>query len=300
MEVISQFKFDKMLAFATDSPYLYAMPENPRKIPSLPITIVGLGAVGSALARAFRQKGLKDLTLIGRGRAGERRLANALKARYLTSLSDWDQTHGYIIFCIKEPQIRLLVNEIIGLKRNLSNSFVFHTSGVTASTILKPLVRYGASIAAWHPYQTFPRKSHSVCFNGVTFGISGQPKASRAGAKLARFLDGKPLMLRDRDRVLYHLSAVLACGFLTANLEMSVRVLRHIGIPENRARKIIQPIAEKTLINVKELGPRGALTGPAVRGDAKTIHAHLQTLAKIDPELAKVYASVSHYLVSHR
>jgi len=78
---------------------------------------------------------------------------------------------------------------------------------------------------------------------------------------------------------------------------MAVRVLKKIGLSEKRALETVLPIASQTLRNVAELGPRRALTGPAVRGDQATIRKHLRALRKLDPELARVYATLSRHLL---
>jgi predicted short-subunit dehydrogenase-like oxidoreductase (DUF2520 family) len=140
-------------------------------------------------------------------------------------------------------------------------------------------------------------ESGAGLFWGVTFGVSGDPRAVRAANRLTRALGGRPLRLREEDRILYHLSAVLACGFVAADLLLAVRVLKRIGVSEKRALEAVLPIASQTLKNIAELGSARALTGPAIRGDATTIKKHLRALRKLDPELARVYASVSRHLL---
>ena len=283
-------KYNKKLAFASRSPYLLDMP--------VPLTIIGLGPVGQTLARAINRAGFHNPTLIGRGRPGERALARALKARYLPDLRHLIQGNGFIIICVKDNQITSAARQLARLKLDWKRLIVLHASGVFGSDVLKPLAATGASVAAWHPYMTFPKGGSPVGFGGVTFGISGEVRAVRAANRLTRALGGKPLKLHEEDRVLYHLSAVLACGFVAADLEMAVRVLKKIGLSERRALETILPIASQTLKNVRNLGPRRALTGPAVRGDKETIRKHLRALRKLDPKLAHVYATVSRHQLS--
>jgi predicted short-subunit dehydrogenase-like oxidoreductase (DUF2520 family) len=293
----SALKFDKKLAFASSPAYLLNMPARPRKSPLPPVTLVGLGGVGRALAHAIREAGCRELVLIGRGRRGERSLAHALKARHLSNLRQLTQDHGLIVICARDNQIASVAQELTRLKLNWSRLTVLHTSGVLGSAVLKPLASKSAAVAAWHPYMTFPKGGQPVSFAGVTFGTSGDVQAMRAAGRLARMLGGRPLRLREQDRALYHLSAVLACGFVAANLDLAVSVLKKIGLSEKRALETVLPIASQTLENVAELGPKRALTGPAVRGDTATIRKHLRELRKLDPELARYYVTVSRYLL---
>jgi predicted short-subunit dehydrogenase-like oxidoreductase (DUF2520 family) len=293
-------KCDKKLAFAKVTVYLLTMPARPRKSPLPPVTIIGLGGTGQALARAFARAGSAGLTLIGRGRPGERALSRALKARYLPDLTRLIQDHGFIIICVKDSQIARVARQLARLGIGWNRLTILHTSGVLGSEVLKPLAVKGASVAAWHPYMTFPKGGKPDGFAGVTFGVSGDPLAVRAANRLTRALGGRPLRLREEDRVLYHLSAVLSCGFVAADLQMAVRVLKSIGLSEKRALETVLPIASQTLRNVAKLGPQRALTGPAVRGDLATIRKHLRALRKLDPELAQVYATISHHLLKRK
>ena len=304
------------------SVYLLTMTVRPRKSPPPPLTIIGLGPVGKALACAFTRAGSAGLTLIGRGRPGEQTLARALKARYLPDLSRLVQDNGFIVICVKDSQILSISRQLARLKMRWNRLTILHTSGVLGSEVLKPLASKGASVAAWHPYMTFPKlsvrragsgeppvrragsqalpESGAGLFAGVTFGVSGDPQAVQAASRLSRALGGRPLRLREEDRILYHLSAVLSCGFVAADLLLAVRVLKSIGLSEKRALETVLPIASQTLQNVAELGPQRALTGPAVRGDTATIRKHLRALRKLDPELARVYATVSRHLLKRK
>lgn len=271
-----------------------------QKTRRIPLTIIGLGPVGQALACALVRTKRLDLTLIGRGRPGEKRLAKALKTQYLSKLKNLQQNGGYVILCVNNSQIKTIVRYFTHSDNNWNRFTVLHTSGVLGSEVLKPLASRGASVAAWHPYQTFPKRGKHPDFAGVTFGISGDPRAARAANRLTRLLGGKPLRVRDEDRALYHLSAVFACGFVAADLDMAVRVLKTIGLSEKRAREAIIPIAMQTLKNAAALGPARALTGPAVRKDKATIRKHLEALKKVNPEQVQVYAAVSRYLQNHK
>jgi len=62
------------------------------------------------------------------------------------------------------------------------------------------------------------------------------------------------------------------------------------GVPE--ALAAMRPLQEATLDNVHRLGPHAALTGPAVRGDARTIDRNLSAIAATDPELVAPYVAL--------
>jgi predicted short-subunit dehydrogenase-like oxidoreductase (DUF2520 family) len=276
------------------------MPHPTFKITDWPITIIGLGAVGSGLARALKQAGFRHLALLGKGRTGEQRLAKALKVTYLNHIGELQQEQAVIILALNESQIAAVARDLSRLPLNWPKLTVLHTSGSLGGMALQPLANLGAGIAAWHPYQTFPKAAKEVNLRGITFGVDGNRRGILTANRLTRAVGGVPLRISGDDRVLYHLSAVLACGFVAADLQMAIDVLKKIGIPEKRALQTVLPIARETLNQVSELGIGAAMTGPAIRGDKATISNHLRALRKTDPELAKVYSTITNHISRRR
>jgi predicted short-subunit dehydrogenase-like oxidoreductase (DUF2520 family) len=274
------------------------MPKIPFPPRDWPISIVGLGAVGSTLAHALKEAGFRRLTLIGKGRAGEQRRAKALKVSYLSDIAQLHQEQGIIILALPEPQIVAVAHKLSQMQFPWRKFVVLHTSGSTGSEILKPLGNLGAGIAAWHPYQTFPRGAKSIHLAGVTFGTGGNRRGVLAANHLTRALGGQPLAVKNEDRALYHLSAVLSCGFISADLYMAVELLKALGVSDHRALETVLPIAEETLRQVHALGPHKAMTGPAIRGDKATIRKHIAALKKAAPEMTKAYAAMTESIAT--
>jgi predicted short-subunit dehydrogenase-like oxidoreductase (DUF2520 family) len=65
-----------------------------------------------------------------------------------------------------------------------------------------------------------------------------------------------------------------------------------LGLDEEGALRVYLPLLEQTVGNARALGVAAALTGPATRGDAGTIAAHLEALARSAPAAAPVYAAL--------
>jgi predicted short-subunit dehydrogenase-like oxidoreductase (DUF2520 family) len=92
------------------------------------------------------------------------------------------------------------------------------------------------------------------------------------------------------------LAAVFASNFFVGDLALAIEMLSQIGLDEAHAFQVISPIVEGTFRNVKKLGVRNALTGPAARGDLDTLMRHEEALRAIDPALAELYRRFSEYL----
>ena len=65
-----------------------------------------------------------------------------------------------------------------------------------------------------------------------------------------------------------------------------------MGLDEAGALRIYLPLLEQTVANARALGIAAALTGPATRGDAGTVAAHLAALAAGAPAALPVYRAL--------
>ena len=262
--------------------------------------LIGLGAVGRALAPALVRAGYVCRGLIGRG--DEKALASQCKAPLMTSINSLSDDFDLLFLCVRDNQIAPLARDLAQKSIDLSpqqaggEKSVFHTAGALSSDILAPLREKGADVASFHPFGSFPKSGKPPSFKGFTFGIEGTVEAQARAEQIALDLGGHPLIVPADKRAVYHLAAVFASNFFVGDLALATQMLAQLGLDEARALQVISPIVEGTFRNVKELGVKGALTGPAARGDNETLARHEEALRKIDPELAELYRKFSEYL----
>jgi predicted short-subunit dehydrogenase-like oxidoreductase (DUF2520 family) len=107
--------------------------------------------------------------------------------------------------------------------------------------------------------------------------------------EIVHALDGLTFRVTAARKGLYHAGAVMSCGAVVALLDHSARLLRSAGIPAKIIRPMLGEFVSETLKNFVELGGRGALTGPAARGDWSTVEAHIRILRKRAPQTLPVY-----------
>jgi predicted short-subunit dehydrogenase-like oxidoreductase (DUF2520 family) len=101
-------------------------------------------------------------------------------------------------------------------------------------------------------------------------------------------------MVDDDDRVLYHAAAVVASNHLVALMGQVERLALAAGVP----LEAYLDLADETLANVRALGPRGALTGPAARGDEATIRRHLRALPADERKAYRALAEAARRLAT--
>jgi len=255
-------------------------------------SLIGAGRVGKALALALTKKGLKLQVVSDHNLPLARELIKVAGQGKATADNLSTVNPAEIIFiCVPDDEIKRVVEEIF--IKDFRGKTVFHTSGACPSSLLEPLAKKGASIASFHPIQTFTSQQAGVeIFKGIFFGLEGQPAALKLGLRLVRKLGAQALLIEAEDKPLYHLACSISSNFLIVIIFEVKELLRTIGLEEREVLEILYPLLNKTLQNVKELGIEPSLTGPLVRGDLETVKKHLAITAS-RPELDKVYRSVA-------
>jgi predicted short-subunit dehydrogenase-like oxidoreductase (DUF2520 family) len=170
------------------------------------------------------------------------------------------------------------------------DNIVFHVSGATPSSDLKPASERGARIASVHPIKTFTDARLAVqTFRGTYCGAEGdrdalkvlKPAFAKIGAKVVDISPGlKPI---------YHSGGVFACNYLVALIEAALRAHEKAGIPRATSLKALEPMVRETVDAIFDNGPERALTGPISRGDVATVRRQLAIVRGWDAELGGLY-----------
>ncbi len=268
----------------------------PRKpAPKTDIAIIGLGNWGTSLAAALTRARIPLSEVIVRRRKPSSSLPTvswknaALDARIL-----W--------LCVPDSAISDVAAQIARHRAGLGGEglrgqIVVHSSGALAVDALDvarraPDNRYGAAIASIHPVMTFPTRN-PVPLDGVLFGVeAASPAARRTLHQVIRRLGGRPFDVASKNKALYHAAGTLASPLLVSELSAAIETARLAGLDARTAVQWVEALATATSRNLFARGPSRSFSGPFARGDAPTIHLHLQALQK-HPILADVYRSLA-------
>ena len=224
-----------------------------------------------------RAPALRTVRVIGPGRAG-RSMADALASvgwqvrgllgRDAPDVSVRGAAKGVGVLLIATPDGS--VREVAAAVEPVASTVVVHLAGALGLDVLEPHPRR----AAVHPLVAMPDATvgSERLRAGAWFAVAGDPVASAIVADLG----GRAFEVADADRAAYHAAAVIASNHVVALLGQAERVAATVGVPFEAYLDLVRG----TLDNVAALGPAGALTGPAARGDEATIAAHL---AALDP-----------------
>ena len=249
------------------------------------IAIIGTGRLGGALALALQRSGYPIVGLV----AGHLRKAEAA-ARMLRLVGNSD---GPLVLTAKDlnrlPSSDIVListpdDEIEKLARRLAahadTRTVLHTSGALSSVVLAPLSRKGLHIGSLHPLVSVSEsKAGADALAGAFFCVEGDPHAIRVARRIVRDLKGSAFSIPTGKKALYHAAAVIASPHTTALFDLAVNTLVAAGLDRKTARRVLIPLLESTVQNLKTSDPADALTGTFARGDIATVKRHLKALS---------------------
>ena len=184
------------------------------------LNIIGAGAVGKSLGRAFfvakafdiqaiasrtQQSASDAVAFIG---AGKVTLLENLPRANVTMITTSDDA-------IVDTAINMVANNI-----DVNDTTVFHTSGGQGAALLMSLGIRGAHIASVHPFKTFPEPEFAARgMSGVICGTEGDENAVNTVSKAFTLLGAKTAPIDPKSKMLYHAGAVFACNYLTVLLD---------------------------------------------------------------------------------
>jgi predicted short-subunit dehydrogenase-like oxidoreductase (DUF2520 family) len=253
-------------------------------------SIVGAGRLGTVLGTALVRRGWTAAVIVDKDARAARESRRIIgRGAATTDVRRLAKAAGVVIIAVPDDAVGRVAAGLARSGVTWAGRSVFHTSGLLPARILEPLRKRGASIASVHPIQSFPRKdAPPSIFRGITWGVEGDPAAVAAAGGMVRGLRGNILLLSEKDKPLYHAACSLASNAMIALEWTASSMLGAAGIEEKAAADMLFPLVQGTLQNVKNLGPRKALTGPILRGDVATVREHLEALRR-DPHAREVY-----------
>jgi predicted short-subunit dehydrogenase-like oxidoreductase (DUF2520 family) len=260
------------------------------------IGIVGAGAVGTALGVALRRAGWVVGAVASRDAARRERFRALVPGAraFPDATAVLDESH-LLIVAVPDDALAAVVASL----RLYSGQAIVHTSGLHGAEILAPALAAGTSAGSFHPLVAFADLERAVAaLRGATVAIEGDEALLDLLAEMAGTLGATPVRLAPGSKHAYHAAAVLAAGGLTALLDVVAAVAAPTGLDEAGALAIYGPLAAQALANASALGTGPALTGPAVRGDAGTIVAHLAAVASAGEEATAVYRALGLHQVT--
>ena len=253
------------------------------------ISFVGVGRLGGALALALAEKGFEIENLITRHPENAGEIARKTSSQILSFDEIGLAASDIIFITTRDTEIEAAAGI---LAENLKTKpTVFHTSGSLSSEILRKLKEAGCQTGSLHPLVSVSDANlGKERFKGAYFCVEGDREAVEIARKIVEKLEGKAFSIETKYKTLYHASAVMSSGHLTALVDTAIEVLARCGLEKSEAQRVLLPLIESSTENLKTQTPAEALTGTFARADVGTFRRHLAALREnVSEEVLETY-----------
>jgi pantoate--beta-alanine ligase len=236
--------------------------------------VVGAGRAGRAVAAALTRSGWTVAVL-------DRSAGPASQAQRCRRADT-------VVLAVADDAIGALVEALAGAGAFGDGQLVVHLAGSRGLAVLAPAAAAGARVAAVHPAMAMSGTAADTDrLAGAAVGVTAGPGAEQPALDLALAWGGHPILLGADDRPRWHAALCIAANFAAATVLDGADHLSALGVADPRG--VLRPLVTAAVASVLDAGGAG-LTGPAARGDAGTIAAHLGVL---DPPARRRYRELS-------
>ncbi len=238
------------------------------------VFVLGAGHAGRALARALGDNGVDVIGLHGRHSASDGTISTGPLPKAL-ALAD------IVLVTVRDSQLDAAMNELLSAPLK-EGAAVLHASGSAEPHGVEEFQRRGHPAGTFHPLVPLNSDSRGAAqlTRGAWIGIDGDDKARAAGADLAQRLGAHVMWIPKGKKSSYHAAAVLASNFPSVLAYLAKRLLAQSGVEGSQASAAVIALMNASVENLRGHDPEAALTGPVVRGDAGTVRAHVDMLAR--------------------
>jgi len=254
------------------------------------VGFIGAGKVGTALAArlstgGYRVIGVSDLNPASAGEFTDL----VADSHIFQNNQDLADSAEHIFITTPDDIIPRVASELAWRPQHT----VVHCSGAASIDILQPAERLGAKVGSFHPCQAFASVSQAIeNMPGSTFAIEAQSPLRETLMEMASSIGCDWIVLNPGDKSLYHAAAVFASNYSVALVKVATKLFEHFDVSADQAVKIIMPLIQGNVNNIKNIGLPHCLTGPIARGDVGTIQKHISALQNREPSLLKLYAEL--------
>lgn len=244
---------------------------------SLDFALIGSGAVASHIAPALVKGGMKCKAVYSPTLCHAETLAERLSGPAVETLSQLIDTEvDFVLISVKD-------DAIADIAKSFPHDFskvVLHTSGGTSIDALEPIKHRGVL----YPMQTFT-KNRPLDITEIPIFPEAADETTHAIIDTITAALGSQTVhhLSSNERVRLHLASVFACNFVNHLYTQADEVMSTIGLDFTA----LAPLVRETLNKAIDHKPNRVQTGPAARGDQKTIDRHL---ALLEGNAAEVYS----------
>lgn len=255
------------------------------------IGVVGAGRVGAVLSAALRAAGHQVVAAAGESAASRERIATLLPGVPVEKPTDVARGCDLLLLTVPDDMLDNVATTLVGAGAIRPGQVVVHTSGRHGLAALHAVTARGARPVALHPAMTFTGTSLDLPrLRGCVFGMTAGDDERDLAESLVADLGGVAMWVAEERRALYHAGLAHGANHLVTLVTQAMDLLTAAGADDPAAT--LRPLLTAALDNALERGD-DALTGPIVRGDVRTVQAHLHDLVETSPATVPSYVAMA-------
>ncbi len=160
--------------------------------------------------------------------------------------------------------------------------------------MLLPLRKKGWQTASAHCLLSFADPATALTqFSGTPCALEGDSLATQRLIPVFEQIGARYFALAAEDKLRYHAGAVFATNFLPVLQSVAQQLWRDSGMPDDMAAALQTTLLNNAVANLQALGPVGALTGPAARGDLDLVQRQGEAVTDWNETAGAAYKALS-------
>jgi predicted short-subunit dehydrogenase-like oxidoreductase (DUF2520 family) len=245
------------------------------------IVILGSGNVAAVLGRKFVSAGHRIVQVVSRNAQAATALAYEWDTESANYFSVINRNADVYLVAVSDSAIAEVINDL-----QLPGKVIAHTAASVPKEILKTV---SSHYGVLYPLQSLRKEMRNL--PDVPLYFDGIDQFTIATLKqLAESVSfHQPVTADDAQRVKLHVAAVVVSNLVNHLYVLAEEYCRKEGI----SFKQLLPLIGETALRIKDVSPKEAQTGPAVRHDVETIQKHLQIL-EAHPDLRNIYSILTN------
>ena len=254
------------------------------------ISVIGAGNLATHLVETLDAAGFDIQEVFSRDIINAKKLTKDLYNSTATDVLNFEDSQATLFFlAVTDDALEEVIPQLVLPE----NAILAHTSGSFSLSELSRLVSIHHDLpvetAVFYPLMTFS-KAVSVDFKKIPICIEANNNAvEQKLIGIAKTISNTVYTVDSQERKKLHLAAIFACNFTNHLLALSKEIMDENDLEFDLVKPLIKATITKAFAAQH---PADVQTGPAVRGDEKTIKAHLAALTD-NQDLLTIYKTMT-------
>ncbi|MEG1837309.1 MAG: Rossmann-like and DUF2520 domain-containing protein [Synergistaceae bacterium] len=248
---------------------------------------IGAGKVGCTIGQLLNENSFHISGYYSKSPSSSLFASKITNSNQFLSLQELTNNSDVIFITVPDENILPVWNSLKNY--DISKKTICHCSGSLSSEIFLEYNDFDVNVCSLHPLYPINDKINS--YKNITnafFTLEGTDFSCKFFSEILNKLNIKYKVINEKQKVLYHASAVMSSNLLTALYDSAFNLLSQCDFSEKESNSILTSLMNQNIENISSYGIRHSLTGPIERNDSSIVKKHLEILTNNDFDIYKV------------